>query len=110
MIHEVALTQLLLNERPPTCRSCGILHAQQPVQPSSSQQTRQPFQIRRGIDVEETLKRYREARNQVLTRAEEAMAKKKAEKMSNGVDQEREGSETAFEKAWKQLRADMEKA
>ena len=100
------------------CQNCGSAHHQytNSTQTTGSQQEKrpepqQPSQVRRGIDLEETLRKYNEVRSQIFDGAEEKVSGKKTGEALEDVEQQQGvKEETALEKAWKQLRKDIEGA
>lgn len=112
IIQELPTSQLAPG-RPLICRQCGS--AQDPAhltlsQQSATAQRGNPLQVRHGIDLEETLQKYNEVRGQVFVRTEKKMSERKREEAKKGGENDDgETKETVFEKAWRQLRADIER-
>lgn len=109
---------------PRVCRNCGYgTQSTNPVAQSTSSQPEgggqqsqaqvppQGSGVRRGINLEETLKRYDDARGEVLAQAETKAATDGEGGDSKGNGEENSNTEdTLLQKAWKKLKKDLKKA
>lgn len=71
----------------------------------------QNFEVWKGIDLEETLRRYNQARVEVLAQAETKAARDgDGGESKDGVNKESGREATALQTAWRKLKKDLGKA